>query len=213
MTILYLFLGIIIAIIGAVPLGAVNIAVINTSIKENIKKAFYIALAAGVGEVLLALFALHCSMELSAFFENNPWIQGSFIALFFAIGIYFLIFANKKKNTTSGKSRTKIKAPKSKFLTGFSLAILNPPVIIYWLIAISLTNKYVFALTIQNPISSLALFFLGIYLGKIGTLYFYGKWGNKMSQKQGDSKTKIHRIIGVALIAISIAQSIKFVIE
>ncbi|WP_109299627.1 LysE family transporter [Aquimarina sp. AU474] len=212
MIILYLFIGTIIAIIGAVPIGAVNLAVINTSIKENIKKASYVALAAGIGEVLLALFALHCSMELSDFFQENRWIQVAFITLFFSIGIYFMVIKSKENNTKT-KSKYKTKLPKSKFLTGFSLALLNPPVVIYWIIAISLTNKYIFELTAQNPISSLALFFLGIYLGKITTLYFYGKWGNKMSQKQEGSKTKLHRIIGIALITISFFQGIKFIID
>ncbi|MEW7293132.1 LysE family transporter [Aquimarina sp. 2304DJ70-9] len=210
MILLYLLIGTLIAIVGAIPLGAVNLAVINTSIKENIKNASYIALAAGIGEVLLALFALHCSMELSEFFLHNQWIQISFIVAFFLIGLYFMYLASK---TTPSSKRRKPKLFNSKFLTGFSLALLNPPVIVYWILAISLTNKHILKLTTQNPISSLLLFFLGIYLGKIGTLYFYGKWGNKMAQKQGDSKAKLHRIIGSALLVISVFQSIKIIIE
>ncbi len=210
MTLLYLLLGTLIAVIGAIPLGAVNLAVINTSIRENIKSASYIALAAGVGEVILALFALHCSMELSDFFQMNQWIQIIFIVAFFLIGLYFLFLANKT-NLTLKQRKTKLL--NSKFITGFSLALLNPPVIIYWILAISLTNKYVFELTVQNPISSLFLFFFGIYLGKIGTLYFYSRWGNKMAKSKEDSKTKLHRIIGIALLIISIFQGIKFLVE
>ncbi len=205
MIILYLLLGIMIAVVGAVPLGAVNIAVINASINEDIKKASYIALAAGVGEVLLAFFALHCSIQLSSFFQENPWIQVLFMIVFFLAGIYFIFQRNTKK--------PHLKLSNSKLLTGFSLALLNPPVIIYWILAISLINKYFLELTIQNSISSLLLFFLGIYIGKISTLYLYGKWGNRMAEKQEGSKAKLYRIIGIALISISIFQSIKFVIE
>ncbi len=210
MILLYLLFGALIATLGAIPLGAVNLAVINTSIRENIKSTVYIILAAGIGEIVLAFLALHCSMELSSFFHENQWIQISFIAGFLLIGIYFMYSANKPGPT---KKQSPLKLPNSKVLTGFSLAVLNPPVVIYWIIAISLTNKHVFKLTIENSTSTLLLFFLGIYLGKIGTLYFYGKWGNKIAQKQGDSKTKLHRIIGIALITISIFQSIKFIIE
>ncbi|MEB3344072.1 LysE family transporter [Aquimarina gracilis] len=172
MSILYLLFGTLIAIIGAAPLGAVNIAVINTSIKENVKKASYIALAAGVGEVILALFALHCSLQLSTFFQENRWIQVIFIVVFFLVGVYFMFLTNR---ITLPNKRRRIKISDSKLLTGFSLAILNPPVIIYWIIAISLVNKYIFKLTVQNSISSLFLFFMGIYIGKITTLYFYGR--------------------------------------
>ncbi|MDH7445304.1 LysE family transporter [Aquimarina sp. 2201CG14-23] len=202
----YLILGILTAVAGALPLGAVNIAVINTTIKEDTRKAFRIALAAGIGEVLLAFFALHCSMELTDFFENNRWIQIVIISIFLAIGIYFLVRKNKKDNNKPSK----IKLSKSKFLTGFSLAFLNPPVIIYWIIAISLTNKHLFELTLYTPLIALFLFFSGIYLGKIGTLYLYSKWGDKMAQKSTDSKTKLFKIIGVALIVISVAQGLKF---
>ncbi len=210
MLLLYLILGIIIAIIGALPLGAVNIAVINTSIKESIRKAIYITLAAGIGEVLLALFALHCSMELSDFFKENQWIQLLFIAAFFSIGVYFIWLINK---INFNNKQLKIKLSNSKFLTGFTLAVLNPPVIIYWILAISFTNRYLFKLTAHNPIPSLLFFFVGIYLGKIGTLYFYGKWGNRMAKKNQNSKTKLHKIIGIALITLSIFQSIKFLTE
>ncbi|MDY8136652.1 LysE family transporter [Aquimarina sp. 2201CG5-10] len=207
---LYLILGIFSAILGALPLGAVNIAVINTTIKESTKKALYIAIAAGVGEVFLALFALHCSMELSHFFDNNQWIQVVFIVIFLLIGVYFLVI---KKQTTKEKKPPKINLGKSKFLTGFSLAFLNPPVIIYWIIAISLTNEHLFKLTTQTPLTALFLFFSGIYFGKIATLYLYSKWGNKMVQKQGDSKAKLSKIMGIALIVISIFQGIKFLAE
>lgn len=207
MIILYLIFGILIAVMGALPLGAVNLAVINTSIKESIKNASYIALAAGIGEVVLAFFALHCNIELSSFFLENQWIQIIFIFLFFSTGLYFLIY---KTRINSKKNTRKIKISSSKFLTGFSLSILNPPVIIYWILAISLVNKYIFDLTTQNPLASLFLFFFGIYLGKIGTLYFYGRWGNKMAQKSGGSRNKLSKIIGILLVTISIFQGINF---
>ncbi len=205
----YFFLGILTAILGAIPLGAVNIAVITTAVKENNKEASRITLSAGIGEVLLAFFALHFGLELSTFFQENIWIQVIFIMLFFTIGLYFLIL-NKPR-----KIRSKYDAPKvlhSKFLTGFSLALLNPPVIIYWILAVSLINKYAFELTSQNSLTTLLFFFSGIYLGKTGTLYFYGKWGNKMAQRQKNSQGKIFKTIGIALLIIAILQSIKLII-
>lgn len=205
----YLILGILIATIGALPLGAVNIAVINTTIKEDTQKAFRIALAAGIGEVLLAFFALHCSMELTGFFENNQWIQIITIIAFLIAGFYFLL--HKKSSNHQRKSK-RIPFGTSKFLTGFSLAFLNPPVVLYWIIAISLINKHFFELSLQTSLAALSLFFVGIYMGKISTLYLYSKWGNRMANKPGDSKTKLFRIIGIALICISLVQGIKLLI-
>lgn len=207
---LYLLAGIFVSITGALPLGAVNIAVINTSVKENIKKASYIIFAAGTGELFLALFALNFSKELSAFFQDNQWIQITFSIFFLSLGIYFILFKNQKQKY---KNTLKTKLPDSKLITGFLLAILNPPVILYWILSISIVNKYIFELTPKIPLLFLLLFFFGIYLGKTGTLFFYGRWGNKMVQQKGVSKSKIFRVIGIVLVAISIFQSIKLFIE
>ena len=42
MILIYFFVGILAALLGALPLGASNIAVINTTIKQNAKQAFKI---------------------------------------------------------------------------------------------------------------------------------------------------------------------------
>ena len=209
---IYLIIGILTAVAGALPLGAVNIAVINTTIKEDTRKAFNIVLAAGIGEVLLVFFALQCSMELTHFFENNKWIQIAIMTIFLSIGVYLLIRKNKEKKEHDLTITPKNKFRKSKFLTGFSLAFINPPVVIYWILAISLTNKYLFELTPYTSLQALLLFFSGIYLGKIGTLYLYSRWGNKMAKKSDNSSSKIFKIVGVALITISVIQGIKFLV-
>ncbi|WP_103865788.1 hypothetical protein [Aquimarina sp. I32.4] len=203
---LYFLLGIISAIIGALPLGAVNLAVIRATTTQTILNAFYIILTAGVGEILLATLALYYNIELSHFFTQHPWVQGSFIFTFFFIGIYLLFIKNKINTKNYPKLHT------SKLITGFSLATLNPPVAIYWILAISWIDKYIFELTPHTSFVSLLLFFFGIYLGKTTTLYCYGLWGHKIAQ-QKNSKTKLSRILGVALIILSIFQGIKFIAE
>lgn len=75
MIILYFIIGILACIVGALPLGASNIAVINTTITQNAKQAFKIAIAAGIAEVVLSYYALHCNMIVRDFFERNLWIQ------------------------------------------------------------------------------------------------------------------------------------------
>ncbi|WP_062056437.1 hypothetical protein [Aquimarina longa] len=205
----YLLLGIFITILSALPLGVVNLVVINTTIKEGIKNVSHIIIAAGVGEVILAFFALHYSTELSIFFQENQWVQIVFIILFLSIGIYFVLFKNNPNFIHKPK---KLRLLGSKLLSGFFLAILNPPVLIYWILAISLINKSIVKLTSQTSLITLFLFFLGVYLGKIGTLYFYSKWGYKMTQKQKNETNKTSKTIGIILIMVSIIQSIRLFI-
>ena len=202
----YFIIGLIIAALGATPLGASNIAVITTSGKESLSKSMHIAYGAGFGEVILAFLALCYSQMLSDFFNMNPWVQLVFIISFLAIGIFFLL--PKKPKTVIKKS---IKPP-SKFFTGFILAIANPPVLLFWILAISITHKYVLSVSEMSPMIVLLLFFSGIYIGKVVTLYGYGKWSSKRSQSSGN-KTKLYRGIGIALIAIAMVQGVRFLIS
>ncbi len=105
------------------------------------------------------------------------------------------------------------KRKKSKFLTGFLLAILNPPVLIFWVIAISLTQKYMIPISSMSPFIILVLFFTGVYIGKFITLYFYGKISHRTAKKQNKERYKLYRVIGIALIVVSSLQGIRFFIN
>jgi len=163
----------------------------------------------------LPLGAVNLAVINTSIKENNrkasqiAWIQIAFTLVFFLIGLYFLFLSQK---ATISNTIYKTSRKHSKFITGFSLAVLNPPVIIYWILVISMINTYFFELTLHNSITSLVLFFLGIYLGKTGILYLYGKLGNKITRKQEGSKTKLYKMTGIALIVIAMLQGIRFVI-
>ncbi len=206
MTLGYFIVGLVIAALGAAPLGASNIAVITTSSNQSLSKGMYIAYGAGLGEVILAFLALCYSPLFSDFFTRNPWVQLVFIISFLAIGIFFLL---PKKPKISFKKP--LKSP-SKFFTGFILAFANPPVLLFWILAISITHKYVLSVSDMSPMTLLLLFFSGIYTGKVVTLYGYGKWSSKVSQNNG-SKTKLYKGVGIALIAIAMVQGVRFLIS
>ena len=64
----------------------------------------------------------------------------------------------------------------------------------------------------MSPWIVLLLFFLGVYLGKTITLYFYGKWGKKMEQTQNESNYKKDIFVGLALVLVGCVQGIRFFI-
>ena len=209
MVLLYLFIGFIAAVIAAAPPGAANIVVINTTLKEDLRKALYIALGAGIGEVILSFVALHCTMNFTEYFKENPWLQIVTFSLFIAVGIYFLLRKWLGLNGT-GKRVTKLKTPKP--ITGFLLAILNPPVLIFWVLAFTIIHKYVLKVSEMSPFLTLFLFFLGVYLGKVATLYAYGRWSKKLEEKEDSHYSKKDLIIGSALVFVGIIQGAKFFI-
>ncbi len=203
MIILYFIIGILASIVGALPLGASNIAVINTTITQNAKQAFKIAIAAGIAEVVLSYYALHCNMIVRDFFERNLWIQVLIVGILMTVGSLLMF---KKQSSKSSKKKTLFK---SKYALGFLLGILNPPVLIYWLIAIGFINGNSFMLTLQSPLLVLFLFFIGVYIGKVLTLYAYSKFSITIKHKIANINLIINKVTGILLITIGIAQAIK----
>ncbi|MCC1483795.1 LysE family transporter [Winogradskyella immobilis] len=206
MILLYIIIGLLASVIGALPLGGSNIAVINTTLKQNAKQAFKIAIAAGIAEVMLSYYALHCNMVVKDFFDNNQWLQILIAVLLLVIGGFLFLKSNKTDNNDNKKQS---KLAKSKYATGFLLGLLNPPVLIYWLIVYGIINNNDFMLTLKSPISVLFLFFGGVYLGKILTLYLYSKFSIVIKNKFKNINGVINKVTGVLLFIIGIAQFAK----
>ena len=203
MILVYFFIGVLASILGALPLGASNIAVINTTLNQNVKQAFKIAIAAGIAEVILSFYALHCNTVVQNFIDNNMWIQVVIVLILLSVGA-ILFFKKQKQKEYKRKSLVQ-----SKYLTGFLLGILNPPVLIYWIVAIGFLNKSSFGLSLQSSLSVLFLFFSGIYLGKLLTLYLYSKFSMVVKSRVHNINRVINKVTGVLLMVIAVLNVVK----
>ncbi|WP_299337347.1 LysE family transporter [uncultured Psychroserpens sp.] len=203
MIISFFIIGVIASTVGALPLGASNIAVINTTIKENTKQAFKIAITAGISEVILSYYALHCNMAVKDFFDRNMWIQIVIVIILMVIGSY-LIFKSKKEERVKPS-----RLSRSKYATGFLLGILNPPVLIYWIVAFGTINNNNLILSLSSSLFVLFLFFAGVYTGKVATLYLYSKFSLAIKNRVQNITLVINKVTGVLLIIIGLAQAIK----
>ncbi len=195
--ILFFIAGLSIAFIGALPLGTVNLAVINSSISKKNKSVKRISYAAGISEVVIALFAYTYGKGILTIIKNQFFLQYAMVFVLFGLGVYFLL---KKKDT-----QKKIKIKVSDFGKGILLGLANPSVWVYWIVAISLLESeiitqygYTFRLV------HLIIFFIAIYLGKIFALFMYGKIGRNLNKKNPYKNT----IIGSLLILTATIQLI-----
>lgn len=203
MIVLYLFLGLMTAIIGAVPLGASNIAVINTSIKQSSKQALKIAVAAGIAEVILSLYALHYNVAITHFFESNLIIQVSIAIILLFLGAY--LFFRKPKQ------KSKIKPLKDKYVTGFVLGLLNPPVLIYWVLVYGFVNSLGerIMLSVKSTFTVLFFFFAGVFIGKFLTLTLYSKFSTLIKSKFQNINFVVDKITAVLITLLGTMQTIK----
>jgi len=200
----YLFLGFITAILGALPLETTNVAVMNTTIKENIQSALKIAYTAAIAEVILVLVALYYNTKILKFIDHNIWLQYSIAVILLVVGA-FLFF--RKKDSRVIKKTLKI----SKQLLGFILGMVNPPVLIYWIIAISFLKKKMIYLDLSSEFTLLILFLVGVFFGKVVTLYGFGKFSHQLKLKIKHLTTKVNQIIGLFLAVVSIVQFVKLI--
>ena len=206
MVLFYLLIGFIASVIAAVPPGAANIVIVKNSNQKRFSTVLQLIIGAGVGELLLALFALYFTMRINTFFQQNSWIQIVVFSLFLLIGLYFLV----KNNLPNLKVKTALKKIQiHAFLKGFTLAFINPPVLIFWVIAITIIQKNILHVSDMSSLSVLLLFFLGVLLGKTGTLYVYSLFGKKAARKENKN---MQRLIGIALVLVGVVQSVRFFI-
>jgi threonine/homoserine/homoserine lactone efflux protein len=201
----YLILGFLTTILGALPLGTTNVAVINTTLKETIQSALKIVYPAAIAEVILVLIALYANATLLAFIDHNIWVQYSIVVILLVLGAY--LFFKKNKEMPHTKRKLKISKP----LLGFILGMVNPAVLMYWLVAITYLNKKIMHLDLSINDTLLLLFLIGVFFGKVVTLYGFGKFSHQLSLKTHHISTKVNQIIGVLLAIVSIVQFIKLV--
>lgn len=203
MVFLAFFTGLIAAILGALPPGASNLAVIKTTLQENHRESLKISYGAGLGEVLLALIAFSSGMMVQDFFEMYLWVQYLTAGLLASVGIYFIFKKTERKDKEKKKS--------SKFILGITLGVINPPVLIYWILIFTLLSKWMLGAKDQSTLW-LVLFFLGIFIGKVATLYGYSKFGLHLENRKTDKRSSVNRYIGITLVVLACVQVTRLII-
>lgn len=198
MILLFLIIGILTSIVGALPPGASNVAVVKTTINEDIRQSLKIGYGASVGEVFLAFFAYRFGMFVKDFFLMHQWVQILFSVVLSAVGLYFIL---KKTSQKTVKYQYK-----SKFVKGIFMGLINPPVLLYWVIVFSFLKAYFFSL--NGSFIAISILLVGVFLGKIATLYFYGKLGGSF-QKNTPNSQKINKIVGASLFILGGLQVVK----
>jgi len=210
--IFYFFTGLFVAIIGALPLGTINVAVINTTIRENITSALKIVFPAALGELLLIFVAIVYYKSIQDFITQNTWLQYIIAGVLLIFGL-ILIFGKKNciKDDHGECIAIKPRVQLPKEVMGFVLGLLNPSVLIYWLFAISYLGKKMILLEVNTALTLLMLFFAGAFIGKASTLYGYGEFSHILKMKIKNITAIINKVIGSLLLLVAFIQLIKIV--
>mgnify|MGYP003489068347 CR=1 FL=1 len=130
------FLGFLIAAVGIIPPGLINMTAAKVSLKDCRNEAIFFP----IGATIIVFIQSYSALLFANFINNHPSVINSLeeigFIIFFSLTIYFLWKAKKTKNS---KTEIKVRSKTNRFFYGMLLASLNLfPIPYYVFISITL---------------------------------------------------------------------------
>jgi len=125
--VLIFFLTAGISFAGSLQLGPVNYFVMEACLRENRTSGILVAVGGSIPEFIYSFLAIFIGSSLQEMPTLFLLFQWSTVAVLVALSVYYFFKKNTEKSfRTIGK--------KASFLKGFSLGMLNPQLLPFWLI-------------------------------------------------------------------------------
>jgi len=183
------FLGFIVAVIGVLPPGLLNMSAAKISLDEGRSRGIIFSLGAFVIILLQTYVATVFAKYLSRNAEIITTLRFIAFVVFFVITIYFLFIAKPKEKT----KKTKRKGKKSSFFYGMFLSTLNIlPIPYNAYMSITLASYGWVDYSKQSVISYIA----GVGIGSFLTLYAYLLFFYRFKDKTFIPQKNMNYIIG-----------------
>src|SRR5579864_3156102 len=195
-----ILLGLIISLLGQLPLGTISMTATQIAVQENFPNAWKYSAGIALIEMLYLRLVLSCMQWIIShqlIFMIFNWIT---IALFAALGIVSLIAARKQEKE---KKALLLNYPLNRFLLGLSMSALNPAQIPFWFIW---TGYFVNQGLLKSGFAEFNLFTLGSGVGTLGGLIIYMYGGNWLVKKMNTSNRTLNKLMGIIFIIAAVAQ-------
>lgn len=188
-----------VTLIGAIPLGLVNLTVVDITIKDGSNEALKIAHGAAIIETLFGLTAFYLGSKLSSILSEMTILRYIIAIILVGAGLYFLLKRTKKeKRKTVGTKGV---------LIGALLNLLSFQVLLYWIVAMGIVVTW-------NPLNltaiNLIIFSAGIWLAKVGVLWGYVHFSKRVLSTSKYISNNINNIIGAILLVVALVQFFTF---
>ncbi|WP_338410159.1 LysE family transporter [uncultured Flavobacterium sp.] len=172
--------GFLIAALGILPPGMLNMTIAKISLKENRKEALWFSF----GAVVVIFFQCFLGVFFAKFLDSNPVFNQNLkkvgTLIFIVLTFIFIFLGIKAKNKTHTKVAAKIKNKKNRFVFGFALSSLNMLAFpFYALISLTLASKNQFNFDVLH----ILIFSLAAALGTYSVFYMYAVLFKKIEHK------------------------------
>lgn len=200
-------LGLIIALLGVIPPGLLNMTAVKVSIKDGYIRAIMFSIGVCTIVVVQTLIALLFASYLTNHPDITDILQRVAFVIFVLLTIYFLILANKQ---TKQELDPIVKSKKGLFFQGMLLSSLNVFPIPYQ--AYMGTTLATAGLMVLNKISIFS-YVAGAATGTFVMLYIYIFFFKRIKNKKIRSQKNINYSIGIITGVIAIFTLINIIKE
>ena len=195
-----ILLGLIVSLLGQLPLGTISMTATQIAVQENFRDAWKFSVGIALIEMLylrVVLSFMQWIISHQLVFMVFNWIT---IVLFAALGIISLMAARKQEKE---KKALLLNYPLNRFLLGLSMSALNPAQIPFWFIW---TGYFINQGLLKSGFAEFNLFTLGSGIGTLGGLIIYIYGGNWLVKKMNTSNRTLNKLMGIIFIVAAVAQ-------
>jgi threonine/homoserine/homoserine lactone efflux protein len=185
------FLGLIVALIGVVPPGLLNMTAARISLKEGASRGIMFS----TGVSIVVFVQTYIAAIFARYLSNRPDIieilQRVAFVIFVLITVYFLVLASKQKEP---KVETEIKSKHGRLLHGMLLSALNVFPIPYQAY-MTITMASFGWMNFERI--NIVTYVTGASMGTFVALYFYIFFFDKIKDKTFTSQKSMNYSIGI----------------
>lgn len=201
------FIGLIVAFVGVIPPGLLNMTAAKISLKEGHVRGVLFS----VGVCVIVIFQTYIAAIFARYLSKHPEVidilQRVAFVIFVLISIYFLFVA---KSQPKSQLKPKIKSKHSRFFQGMFLSSINMfpiPYQAYMTITLASVGWLAF-----DKIS-IASYVSGTAMGTFVMLYMYIFFFDRIKEKKFTSQKSMNYVIGGITGIISIVTLINIIKE
>ncbi len=135
-TFLFLIITYVLGFLTAIPIGATQIEIAKRSLNNHLRAAYMVAFGSVSSDMMYGVIAL---------FGVAPFLKSETVLAIFGLVatailwlLAFFTFRDGRKANMLELTHATLKSKKVSYFTGFSLAVTNPMMIVWWLIGVKI---------------------------------------------------------------------------